>query len=127
MTAATTLGLEPEATYIEPVIGSRVWRVLRFELLDGTICYRLAAVGRYGKPKLWEPLQEKVAACSRYSGAHESPWPACDCGVWALKDAVRARRRMVVWMHTQGEEAVAGWAYGPVSLWGRIVEHDDGW
>jgi hypothetical protein len=109
----------------EPIVGWRSWRVLPFDRLDGTRTYRLCAIGTLGVPKVWQPLRATEAVCSKYASEHESPWPDCECGIWALRRSEDARRRMVVYMQTQGEPA--GWAHGRVSLWGRVIEHEHGW
>ena len=104
----------------------RCWRVLPFHRLDGTLTYRLCAVGTFGVPKLWEPRRATAAVCSDFETHHEAPWPDHECGVWALKRPESARRRMVAYMQTQGGSPV-GWAIGPVSLWGRLIEHEKGY
>lgn len=110
----------------ETLVGWRCWRVLPFQRLDGSRTFRLCAVGTRGTPKLWEPRQAMVAACSAYDSNHEAPWPDHECGVWAVKRSENAHRRMVAWMQTQGGDPV-GWATGQVSLWGRVIEHEGGW
>ena len=113
-------------TVREPLLAWRVWRVLPFQRLDGTRTLRLCAVGTLGAPKLWEPRLATTAVCSGYGSQHEAPWPDHECGIWALKRAEDARRRMVGFMQTQGDEPV-GWAVGQVSLWGRVIEHEHGY
>lgn len=109
----------------EALQGWRIWRVLPFERLDGTRTVRLCAVGTYGIPKLWEPRRPIVAVCSSFTSGHEAPWVEHECGIWALKRQEDARRWMDSWMQTQGDPL--GWACGQVSLWGRVIEHEQGW
>jgi hypothetical protein len=120
------LSIVPEATYPEPIQGWRCWRILPFKRLDGTETYRLSAVGTNGLPKTWEPLKPTAAVCSSYGTDHEAPWPAHECGIWALNDQTDSFRRMVRFMGCQTGEK-AGWAFGQVSLWGRVIEHEKGW
>lgn len=110
----------------ETIVGWRCWRVLPFDRLDGSWTYRLAAVGTLGVPKFWTPMAPTLAACSDYTSEHESPWPDCECGIWALERSESARRRMVGFMQRQSGQPT-GWAYGRVSLWGRVIEHEHGW
>lgn len=113
-------------TTTETIVGWRCWRILPFRRLDGSATYRLCAVGTLGVPKVWQPQEATEAVCSKYASQHESPWADCECGIWALERSESARRRMVVYMQTQGGE-IAGWAWGEVSLWGRVIEHELGW
>lgn len=110
----------------EPVVAWRSWRVLPFTRLDGSKTVRLCAVGTLGTPKVWEPRQVTTASCSRYTSEHEAPWRSCECGVWALKSPETTRQRMVSLMLIQDGEPLS-WAMGKVSLWGRVIEHEDGW
>src|SRR5207244_13266174 len=45
---------------------------------------------------------------------------------WALKRPEEARRRMVAFMLSQSGKP-AGWAFGRVSLWGPVTEHENGY
>ena len=120
------LPLVPEATYMEPVLGWRCWRILPFNRLDGTGTFRLSAVGTLGLPKTWEPRKPTAAVCSAYDTGHEAPWPSHECGLWALNRREAAFRRMLRYMRMQHGKK-AGWAFGQVSLWGRVIEHEKGW
>lgn len=111
----------------ELVTAYRLWRVMPFHRLDGSSTVRLCAMGTYGNPKIWEPRQRTTASCSDYESHHEAPWPDHVCGIWALKDPAQAKKRLVEWTsnYTSGEPV--GFAIGEVSLWGRVIEHADGW
>jgi hypothetical protein len=123
----TALALAPEATYAEPVIGWRVWRILPFETLQGEESYRLCAAGMRGRPKVWEPRAATAAVCSGFSSTHEAPWPDCDCGIYAFRDQAEAAELLEHFATTPNGKGAVGWAIGRVSLWGRVVECEKGW
>jgi DNA-binding PadR family transcriptional regulator len=115
-------------TTTEAVTGWRAWRVLWYQRLDGRWNYRLCAVGTLGLPKVWEPRRATVAVCSDFASTHEAPWPDHQCGIWALASREQAQRRLLGFMLTQQEgDELAGWAFGRVNLWGRVIEHEYGW
>jgi len=91
--------------YIFPIIGCRVWR------LDET---GLKSIN--GFP--WQPGRHMSAKCAQ-PAEHESPQRDCKCGVYAAKSFDHLRRMR----YTESER----WLRGEVSLWGRMVEHEDGW
>lgn len=108
------------------VTGYRAWRVMPYTRLDGTETVRLCAMGTNGLPKVWEPRVAAVAVCSDYSSHHQAPWPDHECGFWALKRPESARRRLITFTKFDLGDPV-GYAFGPVSLWGRVIEHEHGW
>jgi hypothetical protein len=110
-------------TYTEPIVGWRLWRIRRLETLAGQRPPRLAAAGRLGIPKFWEPRMPTRAVCSSYRTSHEAPWPNCRCGIYGLRDRELAERAL--WKYSRG--STSNWALGRVSLWGRIVECEHGW
>jgi hypothetical protein len=112
-----------ETTYTEPIVAWRLWRVRRLDTLAGERPPRLAAAGRLGIPKFWEPRAATTAVCSSYRTSHEAPWPSCRCGIYGLRTRELAEQAL-------GKYARGGapnWALGRVSLWGRIVECEQGW
>jgi hypothetical protein len=112
-----------ETTYAEPLIAWRAWRVRRLERLSQDQPLRLAAIGRLGIPKFWEPRAATPASCSNYRTLHEAPWPSCKCGIYGFRGRDSAEHALVRYSHGGTE----GWAFGRVSLWGRIVECERGW
>jgi hypothetical protein len=112
-----------EATYPEPIVAWRAWRVRRLERLSEDGPLRLAAIGRLGVPKFWEPQTANPASCSNYRTLHEAPWPSCKCGIYGFREREPAEDALVRYSHGSTE----GWALGRVSLWGRIVECERGW
>lgn len=112
-----------EDTYPEPVVAWRAWRVRRLERLSEDRPLRLAAIGRRGVPKFWEPQAANLASCSNYRMVHEAPWPSCKCGIYGFRERESAEDALARYSRGSTE----GWALGRVSLWGRIVECERGW
>lgn len=108
------------------IVGWRSWRILPFETLDGEQCYRLCASGTQGIPKVWPPRRAVEAMCSDFRSRHEAPWPDCECGVYAYRDREDAQRHLQTFVDKNGDGTV-GWAFGRVSLFGRVVECEHGW
>jgi hypothetical protein len=109
--------------YLEPLLAWRFWRIRRLETLGSQRPLRLAAAGRRGIPKFWEPRRENRAVCSNPSASHEAPWPTCRCGIYGFRDREIAERAL--YRFSRGK--LADWALGRVSLWGAVVEHEHGW
>jgi hypothetical protein len=116
-------GFSADAVYTEPILGWRFWRLRRLETFGADRPLRLAAAGRFGIPKFWEPRAATKAVCSSYRTAHEAPWPSCRCGIYGLRERDLAERAVL--KYSRGE--LESWAVGRVSLWGRIVESEHGW
>jgi hypothetical protein len=112
-----------EALYTEPILAWRLWRVRRLETLRDEQPLRLAAAGRLGIPKFWEPRIANRAVCSNPRTAHEAPWPECRCGIYGLRERADAERALA--RYSRGR--LEGWVLGRASLWGRIVEGTRGW
>jgi hypothetical protein len=112
----------------EAILGWRSWRLLPFETLDGAQTFRLCACGTQGIPKLWQPRRAVEAVCSDFRAGHEAPWPDHECGLYAYRERERALEHLQAFLGFEESRAgVAGWALGYVSLWGRVIEHEDGW
>ena len=109
--------------HTDPLVGWRIWRIRRLDSLDDERPLRLAAAGRLGIPKFWEPQTANRAVCSNYRTRHEAPWPGCRCGIYGFKERERAERAL----HRYARDDLSGWALGRVSLWGRIVDSEHGW
>jgi hypothetical protein len=116
-------GSSGDPVYTEPILGWRFWRLRRLETYGEERPLRLAAAGRFGIPKFWEPRAATRAVCSSYRTAHEAPWPSCRCGIYGLRERDTAERALL--KYSRGD--LQGWALGRVSLWGRIVEGERGW
>jgi len=112
-----------DAVYTEPILGWRFWRLRRLETYGENRPLRLAAAGRFGIPKFWDPRAATKAVCSSYRTAHEAPWPSCRCGIYGLREQEVAERALV--RYSRGD--LERWALGRVLLWGRIVEGERGW
>ena len=109
---------------IEPRIGWRAWDVVE---LDGAL--RLCSLAFW---TVWLPRRETAATCRRthleapLAGLpwHEAPRESCSCGLHATRTAARTLdfSRGV----PRKPDAVHR-VVGQVSLWGRVVECEDGW
>jgi hypothetical protein len=93
----------------EPIVGTRIWNITWFRYRDGRTEPRLTS---YSAGHIWSPRQRQVAFCTR-GHAHESPWPDCECGLWAMRK--------------HGPLPVSGSVIGEVYLWGRVIEFEDGY
>ena len=106
-------------------LGWRSWRILPFERLGEPPSLRLCASGRHGLPKVWHPREAMRAVCGKFNTVHDAPWIDCECGFHAYRERDRAEDHLMSFAAHNGR--VVAWAFGQVSLWGRIVEHADGW
>jgi hypothetical protein len=114
-------------TYVGPaIIGWRSWRVLAHAAVGQPLSYRLCACGTQGIPKAWEPRAATQAVCGTFHASHEAPWESCHCGIHAYADEADARAHWATFVE-HNATGLLGWAFGRVSLWGRIVEHETGW
>jgi hypothetical protein len=106
-------------------VGWRVWSVVH---ADGEL--RLSSLVYH---EVWEPGSEARARCRRVLAAlpwgrlplHEAPAFACCCGIHGLGAPELAAR----YLHSKvenGPRAVHR-VLGAVSLWGRVVETENGW
>jgi hypothetical protein len=102
--------------YVTPIVGWRTWRVVR---RNGRLLLASPVVN-----VAWRPGSPLVAECHvdpiEAEHEHETPEPACACGIhaWRLEALewpafVRAARRPLV--------------VGRVLLWGKVVEGTNGW
>lgn len=108
-------------------LGWRSWRVMPFERLGEPTAVRLCASGTNGRPKVWEPAQAMKAVCGKFETTHEAPAADCECGFYAYRQREPAEEHLAVFAKDVNGEGALGWAFGRVSLWGRIVECVDGW
>lgn len=114
--------------YMGPAfVGWRSWRVMPFEQLGKPTSLRLCASGLNGLPKVWEPGHAAHAVCGQFRTTHEAPWLDCSCGFYAYRMQYRAEDHLASFIDSNNGNDAIGWAFGRVSLWGRIVECEDGW
>lgn len=130
----------------DPVVGWRVWRVLRpidrkmsaielaTELLAGEREGEDGQVEGLFRPRLrsltqpvyWAPRTELESTCDLVRDgvpAHGGgPDSACECGVWALRTRESADEVFGAYADSGVPVAI-----GRVALWGRIIEHNRGW
>jgi hypothetical protein len=117
---------EPVATYLEPIVGWRCWRVLPMQMLSEGERYRLCAAGTNGFPKVWEPRSAVVAQCASFGSRHEAPHRSHECGIYAYESQAEGEAMFAnLWGWNAGPGII--WAFGRVSLWGRVIEHELGW
>lgn len=94
----------------EVVIGCRIWRLL--DTAAGIHCQSLSASTRW-PPRT--PLKAECQIVSEHSGLVPS-W-GCACGLYAWR---------LDWRPPRGQ-VVSGEVTGLVGLWGRVIQHQDGW
>jgi hypothetical protein len=112
--------------YAGALIGWRVWCVVRY---GGDL--RLASVIQ---DDVWPIATPLVACCRaheppanmlllRAPARHEVPAAGCTCGIYAAREPAGA------WTYLRGrdEPHTVARVIGRVMLWGRVVEHEDGW
>jgi len=88
--------------YISPIVGYRVWQWdAGLKSLNGV---------------QWHPRQVIASEC-RSQRCYEAPQAECTCGIYASKKLEHLRRLGFMENRVHGE----------VSLWGTVVEHQEGW
>ena len=118
--------------YFEAITAYRVFNVFENGLLAGSA---------FVEP--WPPYEPFVARCGAvsYEGAGEhvrdgrfmsAPVYGCNCGIHAVKtpEAALERLRMDRRARTLGLPHLAppaGYAWGAVKIWGRVIEHESGY
>jgi hypothetical protein len=98
---------------VEPVVGFRAWRIVGERLLSPYIPCRWE--GRTMHAECWPANRSLVRGVGWVAEPHDSPHPACQCGVYAY--------------HRPGTQSYYGdflWVEGVVTAWGRIEAHRDG-
>jgi hypothetical protein len=112
--------------YARALIGWRVWCVVRHgaELRLGSVIQD--DVWPVGAPfvarcRAHEPPANRQLLRDPY--AHDVPAAACTCGIYAAREPAGA------WSYLRGrdEAHTVARVIGRVMLWGRVVEHEDGW
>ena len=101
----------PEPPFsIEPVVGWRVWRLVR---IRGRLALRSLT-----HDSVWMPDESMHATCGRLSSGHRSPAEGCTCGLYATSTPEALARARVF---NPGTGVV-----GAIAMWGRVVEHGRG-
>lgn len=100
--------------YLEPTIGWRSWLVV-----DDRGEPRLRSLGR---AHVWAPRCELVASCM-LDRHHHAPVEQCTCGIYAARELGLAAGYMTSFFRGGCRQRVIG----RVSLWGSVVECDEGW
>lgn len=109
--------------YVHVLTGWRAWDVIH---TDAGL--RLEALG---KNVVWEPKKQLVATCLSEPGIsfsrtlrleHTAPAFNCTCGIWSFKDLDRLVQALNDRGHAKRIKVL-----GTVSLWGRVVETENGW
>ena len=98
---------EPVATEIDAVVAWRGWSLVEEE---GEV--RLSSLTR---AESWRPRAPHAASCSK--GRRPTPQRRCRCGVYATTTPEALG----------GLRSLPGGVVGEVSLWGRVIEHGQGY
>lgn len=115
---------------IEPVRAWRAWRIA--QTADGL---RLQSITFPGTT-YWPARERMVAECRRTASIKRclaSPKTDCSCGIYAARTVADARPYVNSWNLSReyaAEKPVGAtvWlAIGRVDLWGKVIEHDQGW
>ena len=98
--------------YAEPLIGWRVWCVVetRVGLLLASVIH----------DHVWPVGRETLARCEH---SHPAPDPECGCGIHAAREPAA----VLSYLRGRDELSTVARVLGRVQLWGRVVEHEDGW
>jgi hypothetical protein len=102
----------------EPVVGWRMWN-----LSEDASGPRLWPAGS-GGDLVWPPRRPVEARCTiprwlAKGGPHEPPGLECRCGIYAARSLDVFDRERPAWPPPT--------VVGRASLWGRVVDHDQGW
>jgi len=89
--------------YVAPIVGYRIWQ------WDAPFLKSLSN----GEP--WFPGKPMTAKCCAGLAHEQPPQERCTCGIYAARETLDQLARRMRCIH------------GEVYLWGRVVEHTDGW
>jgi hypothetical protein len=118
--------------YVEPIIAWRAWLVVAEgeEIRLSSVVYRSS----------WPARSELEATCHRKVFAfpriwrrkpigHPAPTKRCRCGIYGARDADHAASYVAngLWQDEPLRWPLLHRAIGRVSLWGTVVECEDGW
>jgi hypothetical protein len=105
---------------LEPVVGWRAWDLVHVD----HDCWRLDSVIHRC---VWPVRHELVAACLTTRGhvakTHFSPIDRCQCGIYATASLDRLANYVGQGLGPSPRLQ----AIGLVSLWGRLLQHEQGW
>ena len=112
--------------YAGALIGWRVWCVVHDggELRLGSVIQDdvwPAGAAFVARCRAHEPPANRLLL--REPEAHVAPADGCTCGIYAAREPAAA------WTYLRGrdEPHTVARVIGRVMLWGRVVEHEDGW
>jgi hypothetical protein len=108
-TALATSRTVPVDHDVEPILAWRSWTLTGRRDGEGLLLRPVTAGSRP-----WRPQEIAQATC-RLAWSHEAPNVDCSCGLYATQDLELLRRTRC--------PAVLG----RVALWGRVIEHDQGY
>lgn len=113
--------------YVEPVVGWRAWLVV-----GERETFRLRSVVY---DTLWLPRRKLVASClhrawllrfpPRRPSEHSPPFARCHCGIYAAREIEKAASYLDVL--GRSEKLAVHRVIGRVSLWGEVLECEQGW
>lgn len=93
---------------VECIVGWRAWMLSKTGLLESL-----------GQNSVW-PAKQMISAVCEASGRHPAPNWGCTCGIWAFKDVDKLVAAI-------GGSYAGTKVIGPVSLWGKVIETENGW
>jgi len=96
-----------------------------------------------GNDTIYVPREKIEAHCEQYStigtlvlrkdhSEQQAPHLTCMCGIYAYKEKPRLLREIGNSIsgfipHRQSLERIARLVYGEINLWGKVIEHEDGY
>lgn len=98
------------ADRVRPSLGYRAWRLDAAGHLQSPYAYVSSGV-------CWPSKRPLVAKCTYED--HQAPSEECDCGIYTKATLQGVRKHF--WTDS------ANLVFGEVALWGKVVEHDDGY
>ena len=102
--------------FLEPITAYRAWAV---DLTTG----QLISLNR----NVWPDGTPLHAVCIRGGFRHHpAPQFYCSCGIYAVKRIVDRDNVFPVWRGAPLVENDCTCCFGTVSLWGRVIEHENG-
>lgn len=108
----------------DPIIGWRVWDAYADDGLLRSVF----------QTDIWPPGVRFDARCRRQGMIYlagrecaEAPRTACCCGIYAVSDSENLEAFPRYTKEWSGQRRVAFEIVGTVSLWGRVIQHEDGY
>jgi hypothetical protein len=111
----------------EPIVGWRQWNFMHPHFL-----------ANLGNDTIYVPREKIEAHCEQYSTSGTPVLPkdhseqlvphlSCTCGIYAYKEKPRLLREIRNKMTTPAIYSGLRLVYGEINLWGKVVEHRDGY